>query len=63
MGAACADSTAVATLAGNLMNHDRVTYIVYPHALQATYTVAQGVEYVLGETNSISVSYIYENDS
>jgi hypothetical protein len=27
MGAACTDSTAIATLAGNLMNHDRVTYI------------------------------------
>ena len=37
------------------MNHTRVTYIVYPHAQQATYTVSQGVEYVLGETNSISV--------
>jgi hypothetical protein len=26
MGAACTDSTAIAILAGNLMNHDRVMY-------------------------------------
>jgi hypothetical protein len=56
MGANCADApTNIATLAGNVMNHTRVTYIVYPHSLQAEYTAAQGVGYVLGETNSISV--------
>lgn len=56
MGSACADTTQHATLEGNLLNHKHMTSIAYFHDYLSNYTVAHGSEYVLGETNSISVS-------
>ncbi len=55
MGSQCSNAKTVPTLADNVMNHDRVKYIISPHISQSLYTVGKGVLYTLGETNSISV--------
>jgi hypothetical protein len=53
MGAACAGSPP-ATIEGNLLNHYRMTSLMYYHEVLGNYSRSIGVPYVLGETNSIS---------
>lgn len=55
MGSACADTTQVATLEGNLLSHFHMTSLMWYHDYLSNFSVSRGVEYVLGETNSISV--------
>ena len=55
MGAACAGAP-VPTLADNLLNHFHMTSLMYYHEVLGNETAALGVPYVIGETNSISVS-------
>lgn len=54
MGSACADNKVPATLAGNLMDHSRMTSLMWYHDFLSNYSVSNGVPYVIGETNSIS---------
>ena len=57
MGANC-DSTSQPTLQGNLLNHSRMTSLMYYHEVLGNQLadLDPDVQYVLGETNSISVS-------
>lgn len=55
MGANCAGAP-IPTLQDNLLNHYHVTSLMYYHEYLGNQTAALGVPYVLGETNSISVS-------
>ena len=57
MGATCAGSP-VPTLEGNLLNHFHMTSLMYYHEVLGNMSAALGVPYVIGETNSISVSMI-----
>jgi hypothetical protein len=54
MGSACAGSSPV-TLQKNLLDHRHMTSLMWYHDYLSNYSVAHGVPYVLGETNSISV--------
>ncbi|KAF2239937.1 glycoside hydrolase family 79 protein [Viridothelium virens] len=54
MGSNCADNTVPAELGANLLNHFRMTSLMYYHDFLSNYSVAQGIPYVIGETNSIS---------
>jgi Glycosyl hydrolase family 79 C-terminal beta domain len=54
MGSDCSDTTVPATLAKNLMDHSHMTSIMWYHDFLSNYSVAHGVPYVIGETNSIS---------
>ena len=56
MGSNCADSTVIPTLNGTLLNHHHMTSIAYWHQELGNQMKALGVQYSLGETNSISVS-------
>lgn len=53
MGANC-DGSPRPTLAGNLLNHFRMTSLMYYHQALGNQTKALGIDYVIGETNSIS---------
>jgi hypothetical protein len=55
MGSACAGAAPV-TLQKNLLDHSHMTSLMWYHDYLSNYSVAHGVPYVLGETNSISVS-------
>ena len=55
MGANCAGSP-VPTLKDNLLDHYHITSLMYYHEVLGNQTQELGVPYVLGETNSISVS-------
>ena len=54
MGSNCADNTVPAELGTNLLNHFHMTSLMYYHDFLSNYSVAQGIPYVIGETNSIS---------
>lgn len=54
MGSNCAGAVGSATIAGNLLNHYRMTSLMYYHEVIGNYTASVGIPYVLGETNSIS---------
>ncbi|KAI9684330.1 MAG: hypothetical protein M1820_010889 [Bogoriella megaspora] len=54
MGSNCADNTSPATLGYNLLNHFRMTSLMFYHDYLSNYSVTQGIPYVIGETNSIS---------
>ncbi|PQE27103.1 beta-glucuronidase protein [Rutstroemia sp. NJR-2017a WRK4] len=53
MGSACAGAAPV-TLQKNLLDHSHMTSLMWYHDYLSNYSVAHGVPYVLGETNSIS---------
>lgn len=55
MGANC-EGAKVPTIKDNVLNHHRMTSLMYYHEALGNFTATQGVPYVLGETNSISVS-------
>lgn len=55
MGANC-EGAKVPTIKDNILNHHRMTSLMYYHEALGNFTASQGVPYVLGETNSISVS-------
>lgn len=54
MGSACSDTTQVATIAFNLLNHTHTTSIAYWHEYLGNKTAEYHIPYVLGETNSVS---------
>lgn len=56
MGANCVGAP-VPTLKNNLLNHHHMTSLMYYHEVLGNQLEGLGVPYVLGETNSISVSY------
>lgn len=53
-GSNCKSTKQIATLRQNLLNHTNVVTRAYPHIKMAPIVDTYGVEYVLGETNSIS---------
>lgn len=55
MGANC-EGSKVPTIKDNILNHHRMTSLMWYHEVLGNFTASQGVPYVLGETNSISVS-------
>lgn len=55
MGANC-EGAKIPTIKDNILNHHRMTSLMYYHEALGNFTASQGVPYVLGETNSISVS-------
>lgn len=55
MGANC-EGAKVPTIKDNILNHHRMTSLMYYHEALGNFSASQGVPYVLGETNSISVS-------
>ncbi|KAK6077438.1 glycoside hydrolase family 79 protein [Seiridium cupressi] len=54
MGSACEDTTKVATIEYNLLNHTHTTSIAYYHDYLGNVSAEAGMTYVLGETNSVS---------
>lgn len=56
MGPACPNSGQIVTLEGTILNHTHTTSMVWPHAYLSSYSVAHGIPYVIGETNSLYVS-------
>lgn len=57
MGANC-EGAKVPTIKDNILNHHRMTSLMYYHEALGNFTASQNVPYVLGETNSISVSVL-----
>lgn len=55
MGANC-EGAKVPTIKDNILNHHRMTSLMWYHEVLGNFSASQGVPYVLGETNSISVS-------
>lgn len=55
MGANC-EGASVPTLKDNLLGHHHMTSLAYWHEILGSQLAELGVSYVLGETNSISVS-------
>lgn len=55
MGANC-EGAKVPTIKDNILNHHRMTSLMWYHEALGNFSSSQGVPYVLGETNSISVS-------
>lgn len=55
MGANC-EGAKVPTIKDNILNHHRMTSLMWYHEALGNFSASQGVPYVLGETNSISVS-------
>jgi hypothetical protein len=53
-GSNCGDGDPVPELRANLLNHTNVVERVYPHWVMSPIVSGYGVDYVLGETNSIS---------
>ncbi|KAH8594004.1 hypothetical protein B0O99DRAFT_688030 [Bisporella sp. PMI_857] len=51
-GAAC--TPVKPTLAGSILNHTLLASYMHFHEMMSTYTLAQGIPYVIGETNSIA---------
>lgn len=56
MGSNCEGTTKTATIKGNILDHHHMTSLMWYHEYLGNFSVSQGVPYVLGETNSISVS-------
>lgn len=61
MGSNCADNKVPATLAGNLLDHFHMTSLMRYHDFLSNFSVSHGVPYVIGETNSISVSVVFSH--
>lgn len=55
MGANC-EGAKVPTIKDNILNHHRMTSLMWYHEVLGNFSASKGVPYVLGETNSISVS-------
>ncbi|KAK7722282.1 hypothetical protein SLS64_000819 [Diaporthe eres] len=53
MGANC-EGAKVPTIKDNILNHHRMTSLMWYHEVLGNFSASQGVPYVLGETNSIS---------
>ncbi|KAG6359218.1 hypothetical protein INS49_012739 [Diaporthe citri] len=53
MGANC-EGAKVPTIKDNILNHHRMTSLMWYHEALGNFSASQGVPYVLGETNSIS---------
>ncbi|KAI0152894.1 hypothetical protein GGR57DRAFT_161683 [Xylariaceae sp. FL1272] len=53
-GSNCATTTEIATVRQNLLNHTNVINRVWPHMQMSPVVETYGIEYSIGETNSIS---------
>lgn len=62
MGSNCGD-TNTNTLVKNILNHARMTSLMWYHEVLSNYSVSHNFPYVIGETNSISVCFHFSPTS